>query len=196
MGLTGMNKIIGITGYMSVGKSYVLKKILPRVNEDYVLIDVDIFRRKLLKENGQYVNELKIVIPELNKFNIIDSITLNNYIYSNDNYMEEYKKILYKYLFNYIDSFKDKLRFVEWALIINDNLIEKFDKLIVVDSCYESRLNRLSDSDLSKEEVLGRFKLQEIGNREEILNKSNIDYIIINNDNKIDYKEIIDFIGR
>jgi len=191
-----MNKIIGITCYMSVGKSYALKKILPRVNEDYVLIDVDIFRRKLLKENGQYVNELKLVIPELNKFNIIDSITLNNYIYSNDNYMEEYKKILYKYLFNYIDSFKDKLRFVEWALIINDNLIEKFDKLVVVDSSYESRLSRLSDSDLSKEEVLGRFKLQEIGNREEILNKSNIDYTIINNDGEIDYQEIIDFIGR
>jgi len=191
-----MNKIIGITGYMSVGKSYVLSNLLSRIDKDYILIDVDIFRRKLLKENSKYVDALKKVIPSLNEFNEIDSVILNKFIYSNDNYMEAYKKILYKYLFDYIDSFQDKLIFIEWALIINDNLTSKFDKLIVIDSSYENRLSRLIDSDLSKEEILRRFKLQEIVNREVILNKSNIDYIIINNDGEIDYKKIIDFIGR
>jgi dephospho-CoA kinase len=196
MVLTGMNKIIGITGYMSVGKSYVLSNLLSIIDKDYILVDVDIFRRKLLKENSKYVDDLKKVILELNNFNEIDSVILNNYIYSNYDYMEEYKKILYKYLFDYIDSFQNKLIFVEWALIINDNLINKFDKLIVIDSSYENRLNRLVDSDLGKEEVLRRFKLQEIDNREEILNISNEDYIIINNDGEVDYKNIIDFIGR
>lgn len=191
-----MNKVIGITGYMSVGKSYVLSKLLSLIEEDNVLIDVDIFRRKLLKENSEYVKELKLVIPELNEFNQIDSVILNKYIYSNGTYMEEYKKILYKYLFDYIDSLQNKLIFIEWALIINDNLIDKFDNLIVIDSSYENRLNRLIDSDLSKEEVLRRFKLQEIDNREEILNNSKANYIVINNDNEIDYKKIIDFIGR
>ena len=118
-----MNKIVGITGYMSVGKSYVLNKLLSLITEDYILIDVDIFRRTLLKENSQYVDALKKVIPELNTFTEIDSITLNKYIYSSDNYMKEYKKVLYKYLFDYIASFENKLIFVEWALIINDNLI-------------------------------------------------------------------------
>lgn len=191
-----MNKIVGITGYMSVGKSYVLSKLLSQINKDYVLIDVDVFRRKLLKENREYVKELKLVIPELNDFNEIDSVILNKYIYSNGTYMEEYKKILYKYLFDYIDSFQNKLIFIEWALIINDNLIDKFDKLIVIDSSYENRLKRLVDSDLSKEEVLRRFKLQEIENREEILNNSKACYIIISNDDEVDYKKIIDFIGR
>ena len=125
MEITGMNKVIGITGYMSVGKSYVLSKLLSQINKDYVLIDVDIFRRKLLKENSEYVKELKLVIPELNDFNEIDSVILNKYIYSNGTYMEEYKKILYKYLFDYIDSLQNKLIFIEWALIINDNLIKK-----------------------------------------------------------------------
>lgn len=191
-----MNKVIGITGCMSVGKSYVLSKLLSLIEEDNVLIDVDIFRRKLLKENSEYVKELKLVIPELNEFNQIDSVILNKYIYSNGTYMEEYKKILYKYLFDYIDSLQNKLIFIECALIINDNLIDKFDNLIVIDSSYENRLNRLIDSDLSKEEVLRRFKLQEIDNREEILNNSKANYIVINNDNEIDYKKIIDFIGR
>lgn len=191
-----MNKIVGITGYMSVGKSYVLNKLLSQINKDYFLIDVDIFRRKLLKENSKYVKELKLVIPELNEFNQIDSVILNKYIYSNGTYMEEYKKILYKYLFDYIDSLQNKLIFIEWALIINDNLINKFDKLIVIDSSYENRLKRLVDSDLSKEEVLRRFKLQEIENREEILNNSKACYIIISNDDEVDYKKIIDFIGR
>lgn len=192
-----MNKIVGITGYMSVGKSYVLSKLLSQINKDYVLIDVDIFRRKLLKENSEYVKELKLVIPELNEFNQIDSVILNKYIYSNGTYMEEYKKILYKYLFDYIDSLQNKLIFIEWALIINDNLIDKFNKLIVIDSSYENRLNRLIDSDLSKEELLRRFKLQEIENREEVLNISNVDYIVVNNDyDEVDYKKIIEFIGR
>ena len=90
-----MNKVIGITGCMSVGKSYVLSKLLSLIEEDNVLIDVDIFRRKLLKENSEYVKELKLVIPELNEFNQIDSVILNKYIYSNGTCMEAYKKILY-----------------------------------------------------------------------------------------------------
>ncbi len=192
-----MNKIIGITGYMSVGKSYVLSNILSFIKEDYILIDVDIFRRTLLKENIKYISDLKKVIPELNKYTKIDSIILNKYIYSNDKYMDDYKKVLYRYLFNYINSFNNKLIFVEWALIINDNLINKFDKLIVVDSSYDVRLNRLVDSDLSKQEILRRFKIQEIDNRDDILSSSNVRYIVVRNDEDyINYKEIIDFIGR
>lgn len=192
-----MNKLIGITGYMSVGKSYVLSNILSLIKEDYILIDVDIFRRKLLKEDIKYINDLKKIIPELSDYTEIDSIILNKYIYSNDKYMNDYKKVLYSYLFNYVDSFKDKLIFMEWALIINDNLINKFDKIIIVDSSYDIRLNRLVNSDLSREEILRRFKIQEINNREDILHNSNVEYIVVrNNEHYINYKEIIDFIGR
>ena len=152
---------------------------------------------KKQKNNSSKIEKgLKTLNSFENEFNQIDSVILNKYIYSNVTYMEEYKKILYKYLFDYIDSLQNKLIFIEWALIINDNLIDKFDNLIVIDSSYENRLNRLIDSDLSKEEVLRRFKLQEIDNREEILNNSKANYIVINNDNEIDYKKIIDFIGR
>ena len=76
--------------------------------------------------------------------------------------MKRYKEILYKYLFNYLESFDDKTIIVDWALILNDNLQDRFDKIIYVDSSEEIRLERLSESDLSKEDILKRFALQKI----------------------------------
>ena len=44
--------------------------------------------------------------------------------------MEKYKGVLYKYLFNYLDCFDNKTIIVDWALILNDDLRDKFDKII------------------------------------------------------------------
>ena len=53
MGCVGMNKLIGITGGMSSGKTTLCKKLL-ELNLDYFYIDVDEFRRSLYKNNGFY----------------------------------------------------------------------------------------------------------------------------------------------
>ena len=89
-----MNKLIGITGGMSTGKTTISKDIL-KYNSDYIYIDVDIFRRNLYKNNS-YILELKEVIPELKEYKEINSIVLNKYIYSNKEYMNKYKELLYK----------------------------------------------------------------------------------------------------
>ena len=160
MGCVGMNKLIGITGGMSSGKTTISYDIL-KYNPDYIYVDVDIFRRNLYK-NDSYISELKKSLPELKKYDEINSLILNKYIYSNEEYMKRYKEILYKYLFNYLESFDDKTIIVDWALILNDNLQDRFDKIIYVDSSEEIRLERLSESDLSKEDILKRFALQKI----------------------------------
>ena len=48
MGCVGMNRLIGITGGMSSGKTTISEDILKH-NPDYIYVDVDIFRRSLYK---------------------------------------------------------------------------------------------------------------------------------------------------
>lgn len=183
------NRLIGITGGMSAGKTTVAKKIVSE-NKDFIYIDVDEFRRSLFKVES-YVSELKRVIPELNLYKEIDSEVLNKFIYFNSNYMQGYKKILYSYLIKYIDGFKDKTILVDWALIFNDGLENLFEKIIYVETNVQNRLERLSNSDLSKDEILQRFKLQEFDKTK--LASDNV--LVVNNDIQVDMEAIRSFIN-
>ena len=157
-----MNRLIGITGGMSSGKTTLAKQLI-ELNPDFVYIDVDEFRRSLYG-NSSYINELQLSITKLKQYEKIDSLILNQYIYNDSEKMKQYKNILYKYLFEYIKSFSNKTIIVDWALIINDDLINKFDKIIYLDVSENVRLSRLKDSDLTKDEILRRFELQKINN--------------------------------
>ena len=70
-----MNRLIGITGGMSSGKTTISHDIIKH-NPDYIYVDVDIFRRSLYK-NASYILEVKTVIPELKKYDEINSLILN-----------------------------------------------------------------------------------------------------------------------
>ena len=78
MGCVGMNRLIGITGGMSSGKTTISHEIL-RLNPEFIYIDVDIFRRSLFNNNS-YIKELKEVIPELNQYDLVTTNILNKYI--------------------------------------------------------------------------------------------------------------------
>ena len=88
-----MNKLIGITGGMSSGKTTLCKKLI-ELNPDYIYIDVDDFRRSLYK-NNEYIQELKSKIIELKQYKEIDSLILNKHIYYDKENMNKYKETLY-----------------------------------------------------------------------------------------------------
>ncbi len=184
-----MNKLIGITGGMSSGKTTLCKKLI-ELNPSYIYVDVDDFRRNLYK-NKEYIKELKNKIIDLKKYEEINSIILNKYIYNNEKNMNNYKEILYNYLFKYLDEFNNKTIIIDWALIVNDNLIDKFNKIIYLDISKKTRLSRLSDSDLSKEEILRRFELQKIDNISEYESSS----FMVVGEESMDVNEINDFIN-
>lgn len=186
-----MNKLIGITGGMSTGKTTISKEIL-KYNPEFIYIDVDIFRRNLYK-NELYTSELKSVIPELKEYKEINSIVLNKYIYTNLDYMKKYKELLYKYLFGYLNRFDNRTILIDWALILNDSLQDKFDKIIYVNASDEKRLERLKESDLSREDILKRFKLQRIDNIEDYYNDN---FLVVNTDNGYDINKINDFLNN
>ncbi len=183
-----MNRLIGITGEMSSGKTTLAKKLI-KLNPNFIYIDVDEFRRSLY-DNSSYINELKLSINELKQYEKIDSLILNQYIYNDNKKMEQYKKILYKYLFEYIKSFSNKTIVIDWALIVNDGLIDKFDKIIYLNISEDIRLSRLKNSDLTKREILRRFELQKINN---INDYESENFMIVGENMNID--KINDFIN-
>lgn len=184
-----MNRVIGITGGMSAGKTTIAKKIIDE-NKDFIYVDVDEFRRSLFN-NESYVRELKSVIPELSLYGSIDSRILNKFIYTNDQYMIRYKKVLYRYLIDYINSFSNKTILVDWALIFNDNLEDLFESIIYVDASVDIRLGRLKNSDLTSEEILQRFKLQEFDRSK--LSSSKV--LVLNNEDQVDMNLLRSFIN-
>lgn len=136
---------------------------------------------------------MKNVIPELKEYDEINSLILNKYIYSNEEYMKRYKVILYKYLFNYLDCIDNKTIIVDWALILNDSLQNHFDKIIYVTASDKTRLERLSTSDLLREDILKRFELQRIDNLKRYQSDN---FLIINTDNSYDINIINEFLNN
>lgn len=186
-----MNKLIAITGKMATGKT-TLSHLILKNNPSFIYIDVDVFRRNLYK-NENYISELKLYIPELEKYNKIDSNILNLYIYSNEKYMKIYKKVMYKYLINYINDFNDKTILVEWALILNDNLQDLFNKIIYLKASQEVILERLKSSGLSEKEILKRLELQKISNIEGYVNDN---FMIIDSEGEVNMDKINSFINE
>lgn len=183
-----MNKIIGITGLMGSGKSTLSAKLKKLLNNNITVIDVDLFRRKLIKDKS-FIDILKREIKELK-----DIKYLNKLIYNNQKCMVIFKKELYKNLKNYISKIKG-LVLIDWALIIDDGLTNWFDKIILVKCSKKIILQRLSNGDLSSLDVKKRLCLQfSFKEKLNILKKRNINYLIVKNEDKCNLDIILNFI--
>lgn len=148
--------IIGVTGLMGSGKSTLCENIIKQ-DKSIKFINVDVVRGKLMKSN----DFLEKISKSL-EINITNRTSLNQQIYSNDLYMKKYKDILYSYLFNIISLYKNEdIVLVEWALIIKDNLIKKFDKLIIIDKSMDFIMNNVSFPDLTPIQIKERLMIQQ-----------------------------------
>lgn len=173
-------KLIGVTGLLGSGKTTLCKKIIENYPEiKYVNVD-DI--RAELSENVFFLRE----ISELSNKIINDRKSLNEAIYSDSFCMSFYKSVLYQKLFSDIKSFNNNdIILVEWALIIQDKLSDKFDKLIIIDKDINTILKNFYYSDLPKEEIVKRLYMQ--NKQFKNFDKLKVDYII--------YKNFIDTIN-
>ena len=99
---------------------------------------------------------------------------------------------LNKYLKKQADS---QVIVVDWALIIDDNLLDYFDKIILLTCSNEEIYRRLDGAYWPLSEVKHRVSLQ-LTTDEKInkLKERKKDYIVVNTEEKISYDEIMKFI--
>lgn len=143
-----MKKVIGITGSIGSGKSYaveIFKTICEHNKINATFLDVDDIRRDILEKEN------------------IDRAVLNQKIYNDQGEMQKYKQFINpkieKYLIKQINN-TDGFIFIEWALLIEDDLYELVDSIIMIYCEKEIQIKRLENGDLGKEEVIKRINLQ------------------------------------
>ena len=167
-----MKKVIGITGSIGSGKSYAIenfKKLCQNKNIKTFFIDVDDVRRNILAEEN------------------IDRIELNKKIYNDNKEMEKYKRFINpkikKYLMEQIKQ-NDGFIFIEWALLIEDDLYDIVDSVIMLYCNEEIQIKRLENGDLGKAEIIKRMNLQ-LTNEQKIekIKQLNKEYYIIDTSN-------------
>ena len=158
---------IGLTGNIASGKSEV-EKILSDMG--YYVHDLDKITHKLYESSD--INK-KI----MKEFNTTDRKKISQIVFSDKNKLKTLENIIHPELKKFILNLKsDEIVFVSGALIYEAGFDYLFDKIIFVDSSYETRFLRLKKrNNLSYEEAKIRMDIQNPDN------KSKADFIIENN---------------
>ncbi len=146
---------IGITGNIASGKSEV-EKIISSLG--FLVVDLDIVSHNLLENN----KELKSAI--FKEFQTLDRKKIANIVFNNKEKLEKlnniFHPILKKYILNLFNEAASTV-FVSGALIYEAGFNNLFDKMIFVDSAYETRLERLMKrNNLTVEEAKIRLEKQ------------------------------------
>lgn len=185
-----MSKIIGVTGIMGSGKTTLCKELMKK-NQNMNYLNVDHFRLDLRNHNLDFQRELFDNIKGLT--NLED---INQYIYADDQNMAVYKNALYKQLCNYIDSQdNNQIILVDWALIIDDDLINNFDKIVLLTCSNETIYQRLDGAYWPLSEVKHRISLQlSVEEKQKKLEALKCKYLMVNSEQEIDYDQIMNFI--
>ena len=178
-----MKKVIGITGSIGSGKSYavdIFKKICKENKIKAIFLDVDDIRRNILKEEN------------------IDRTQLNQKIYNDKKSMEEYKQFINPKIKKYLNekiSQNDGVIFIEWALLLEDNLYDIVDSIVMIYCQEEIQIERLENGDLGREEVIKRINLQ-LTNEQKVdkIKKLKKEFFIIDTSdspNEKEYEELL-----
>ena len=178
-----MKKVIGITGSIGSGKGYAIdtfKKICKERKINAIFLDVDDIRRSILEKEK------------------IDREQLNKKIYNRKKAMEEYKKVINPKIKKCIIEKINKSNgvvFIEWALLLEDNLYDIVDSIIMVYCKEKIQIKRLENGDLGKESVMKRIKMQ-LTNEEKIdkIKQLKKEFFVIdtsNNPKENEYEELL-----
>ena len=182
-------KIIGLTGGIGSGKSTVLKLFK---NLGVKTFSADISAKKLVNSDKTLINQIKDSFGKnIYKDNILDSKKLSKIVFANSNKLKLLNSIIHPAVAldfkNFIELNNDEYIVKEAAIIFETNSEKKYDKIILVKSPLQIRIERVMKRDnLSRLEVLKRINNQL--DEHLIIDKC---HYIINNLDKEDLKNIV-----
>lgn len=190
--------ILGITGYIGSGKSYVSK--LFREN-GVPVYDTDSKAKEILNTNHQLKLELIDLLGDsIYKDGELNKKQLAFYLFSNQGYTDKINAIIHPYVTEDFNKWcvkeleTHKLVAVESAILINSELVNCVDKILFVDAPVELCIKRATRRDgVNKADILNRIIKQPLYS--DIL--KSLDYTIYNdekegNDIELQVKNIID----
>lgn len=185
---------VAITGNIAAGKSTVEKALMAK---GYKVLDTDIVSHELLKDK----NIKKKIITAFLDYDILEDdeisrVKLGRIVFDDVKFRKELEHIIHPEIkseivrfFNHLEAQRAKIAFASVPLLFEAGFDDIFNKILLVYSDDELRLQRLINrNNISLEHAKNRLKIQT--SQEEKLSKA--DYVVYNNGSLIDLYENLD----
>ena len=183
--------ILGISGKSGAGKSSISAYI--ESHYGFKWIDTDELARKIRESNIEEIVSL-VSNKEIIKDGKVDSKLLGAILFDNKHLLDEYNKLIYLKLKDYLESEISK-----YEDVIVDSL---FLPIMDVFSWCDYKIFVDCDDDVRKERIIKRDSISQeyFSKRDEnglIYNKNDFDFVIVNNDDyTLSVKEVMGKIKR
>lgn len=157
-----MSKVIGITGSIACGKSYVSNYL---ISLGYEVIDTDLISHKITEDNSKYLPLIEDNFPSTVINNKLDRKKLSNIIFNDANKRKELNNILHPIILNevimMINSSHSDIIFLDVPLMFEAHFDSICDKIICVYTDYNIQIERLIKRDnITKDEAILRINSQ------------------------------------
>lgn len=157
-----MSKVIGITGSIACGKSYVSKYLS---NLGYEVIDTDIISHEITQDNSIYLSDIKKHFPTCVKNGKLQRKELSNIIFNDKSKREELNNILHPIIFNQVKTMINKSQsdiiFLDVPLMFEAHFDVICDKIICVYTDLDIQIERLIKRDnIKKEDAIKKINSQ------------------------------------
>lgn len=174
--------IIGITGGISTGKSYVSSYL---ISKGYQVIDTDKIAHKLQEYNEKGFLAIKKHFPSVIDGESINRQMLAGIIFSDENKRHLLNSLMHplvkEEVMRIISESKSDIIFVDVPLLYEANFDTLCDRVIVVYTDYQTQLRRLTlrdgiDIDLAKKKIASQMTIDEKLKRADYALKSEEDF--------------------
>lgn len=186
---------VAITGNIASGKSTVENLL---IEKGYKVLDTDTVSHELLRDDSVK----RKVIEAFSDFDILDDedeisrIKLGKIVFDNDSLREKLEGILHPLIkneterfFNFLETQGEKFAFVAVPLLFEANFVDIFDKIMLIYTDDDIRLQRLiTRNKISIKHAENRLKIQTSQDKKISL----ADYVVYNNGSLIELLKNLD----
>ena len=163
-------KLLGVTGSMGCGKSYICKKLVELGRGEVYHINTDLLGREIIGANLTYIEVRSQVFQKFGyNFQANDGSVkkkeLGSVLFQDKTALKSFNNIILPHALELLDKqikgIKSELVLVESALFAEHNFFDIVGyNMLLVYANVETQMDRLSRADLPMEQIIGRINSQ------------------------------------